>query len=67
MAKKQKLTQKQVAGMLRNRALRTPPHILRQELEADHPDVQGSIYDEPDVFDDMLDECTDFDDMDGDE
>jgi len=53
--------------MLRNRALRTPPHILRQELEADHPDVQGSIYDEPDVFDDMLDECTDFDDMDGDE
>lgn len=67
MAKKQKLTQKQVAGMLRNRPLRTPPHVLRQGLEADPPEVRESIYDESDMFDDMLDECPDFEDMDGDE
>ena len=69
MAKKRKLTQKQVAGMLRNRGLRTPPQILRQELGADDPlDAPKSIYDdEPDMFDDMLDEYSDFEDMDGDE
>lgn len=70
MSKKRQLTQKQVAGMVGNKGLRTPPRILRQELGADRPAITTSIYsDEPDMFEDMIDEdeCPVFDDMDGEE